>query len=392
MGGPCNTLNDCTSEARSCYFGQCSNNPPVAQVPDVPVAQPFIDTLAPPVAPLSQQELLNALLAQTALNQNTGQEPNININEPGSSSTSLPVTQEADQGNNQRPCCILKPSLSTAPVTATPAPSAPMPSNQDYITKDFPVDNLSGATPTQHTSVVFGAKTLYRPIKPIASLGKVTPNAPAETAVQYRSTTQDRVDLVALDVVCHRGDIVQLLTDRSIQTTNTRGLGKRYVSEFSLCQMVSLGNNGVLGLGTDGNVYQQTSSVQGSLWRWALADWAPKNIVMMNTTHNNDYLWLQSSSTGWLYHVIQDPDQYRDPVLVEKVPMTNGVTRSYGNAKSEYIEYNPVTGQGTVMPGKQKVTGAYRALVKPDGQAITAPPSVRRLRWVNGVVYYIMDR
>ena len=393
MGGPCTNVSDCTGQAQSCYYGQCSAAPPVS-VSAVPTG-PIVDSLAPPVNPVSQQDLLNALMVMSAMNR-------------------APTTQPPAQ-------TVAAVDQSAYSYTVQPGPQ--------YVTKDYSPVTTMGEQIVQHnddrslndalqdynhvpdvqpdnhpdtqpdhapsSSAVFGSKTLYRPIKPIASLGRTIANESTNVTLnQYRSTTHDQVDLVAHDVVYHRGDIIQLLSDRSIQVTNSRSIGKRYVSEFAITQMVSLGNNGTLGLGVDGNVYQQKTitAMSGSLYRWTLAGWAPKAIITMNTTHNNDYLWLQSSTHGHLYHIIQDPDQHRDPMLVEKVPMTNGNIRWYGNAKNEYVEYNPMTGQGTVMPGRQKITGAYRALVKPDGQAITAPPTVRRLRWVNGTVYYVMDR
>jgi hypothetical protein len=257
-----------------------------------------------------------------------------------------------------------------------------------YVTKDVPAD-------PNGTRTVFGSK-LYHNVKPISTLGRTNlalNDRNGADQLQFRSPDRKRVDLVANDVVGHQGSTIQLVTERTIQVLNPTGLGKRYISEYALAQLVSLSNDGVLGLGLDGNVYQQKSNqTTGSLWQWKLAPWAPRGVVTMVTTHNNDYLWLQTATQGYLYHTLQDPDQYRDPVQVEKVTMSDGSLRVFGNSRTDYIDYNPMIGSGLVYPGKRPITEAYRALLCSEGYVIIAPPSIKRLRWVNGVVYHVMDR
>lgn len=249
--------------------------------------------------------------------------------------------------------------------------------NSDGRHTDAPFDIRSGESTDAH---------------PISSVS--TPCAEKDGVYYCRNNPVDTVGPIAgdsensspvIDVCSYSTAVVFLLEDGHIICENT-ATAKRYRTNnnVQLCRIV--GFSGYLyGVGVDQHLYTLPNThFSTNNWNWTAVAWFPGIIQHICTTHDGSYLWIQTETTGYLYHT---------PNQVQLKQSCRNVKRVYGRDADHYLEINLLESTATIYPEGKVVQNVYDGALSFYDEVIAIHPSESReyrgITIVNWQPYYI---
>lgn len=142
---------------------------------------------------------------------------------------------------------------------------------------------------------------------------------------------------------------------------------------------------------SDGRLYRfDNNDFDKSSWRWYMCDWAIDSIVHTSVTTDLNYLWLQSSTRGYVY------DRRFKPVLDQiDADITPGIKRNYGANLRQYLNYDfagckiTVHDQGRIYSYDDVAMGTYDSYGKIVVINRADMTKYTDIRIINRLPYYI---
>jgi hypothetical protein len=144
--------------------------------------------------------------------------------------------------------------------------------------------------------------------------------------------------------------------------------------------------NGYLhGVSDQGTLYQLSNKCfPTSSWTWTPAAWAPEHITHVSATHDASHLWIQTSTTGYLFR------NFSGPIHQEKI---SGTKRVYGKDKNTYLVIDPQTFSAVLYPEQRTISDIWYAALSYYDEVVAIHPderdTYRGLTMVNWKPYYI---
>lgn len=122
-------------------------------------------------------------------------------------------------------------------------------------------------------------------------------------------TTQNKV----VDICMYGTTSLFLFQDGTIKFHDNKTFQEGLISNTVQLKRIVVFQNGVYGLGKDGNLYKPKALVykHESYWDWELVTWSPtkqnkndyhSNIEWISSSHNGSWLWISTKNYGYLYN------------------------------------------------------------------------------------------
>lgn len=190
-----------------------------------------------------------------------------------------------------------------------------------------------------------------------------------------------------IDVCSYSNATVFLLDDGNIiceiNSSETKQRHKTF-NNIRLSKITSF-NGYLYGIGVDKNLYTLPNNLFPTTnWIWTLAEWAPKCIEHISSTHDSTHLWMQTLASGYLYS---------SPNKIVLETSHSGLRRVYGRNIDHYIDINPVKYTATIYPGKTVFHNIYDGALSYYDEVIAIHPSesseYKGISIVNWRPYYI---
>lgn len=90
------------------------------------------------------------------------------------------------------------------------------------------------------------------------------------------------------------------------------------------------------GVSTEGQFYRlNQDSLNNTLWKWKLCDWAVSDIIHTSVTTDMNHLWLQTLDKGYIYNRRCELNYDQTDSIIAA-----GLKRNYGQNLQQYLEYD----------------------------------------------------
>jgi hypothetical protein len=154
-----------------------------------------------------------------------------------------------------------------------------------------------------------------------------------------------------IDVCSYSDSIIFLLKGGKIicEQENNK---KKVTNNIVLIRITSF-NGYLYGLSDDNILYTLSNDMYLlDEWIWDISKWAPKNIIHISSTHDSNYLWVQTERDGYLYHdnnyVVFECHNYK-------------MKRVYGRTNDNYVEIDTNSNKAIVRPSNITYENIYDA-------------------------------
>lgn len=159
---------------------------------------------------------------------------------------------------------------------------------------------------------------------------------------------------------------------------------RRIMTDVKMDSIYAYDGN-IFGL-SDGSLYSlDMSSFEGNNWIFHLEEIYGNNIVWVNVTHNQDFLWVQNGEDGMLYNI--------DRNCIRRDFIPKYIRRYYGMSDNIYIDLNINTCSGIHYPSSKEIKDAISLAIDHYGNIITITKEngviYNKIKLVNWVPYYL---
>lgn len=222
----------------------------------------------------------------------------------------------------------------------------------------------------------------------------------------YPQVNYSIIDLVDMNDNSRQlaGEVILLLDNRSFIIDRDNRL-KLIQSDIAMIRIIQFAGY-LYGVGEDERLYRLSlgcnKGPKNGVLNWNLMSWAPKQIVHVSSTFNNEYLWIQtrlvegdSESQGWLYKARDDVNGIPvDPELIEKQRVIG--IRNYGNSANAFIQFDPEYCTATIFPQGKPLGDVCYGNIVPNGGTFNITRKNKNkffvTRSLNGAGVYITHR